>query len=96
MYDVVYVGMTAAGRGGVRGRLRSHSRKKAGLWSHFSVFEVWDNITTDQVAELEGLFRHFYRNDSKANGLNKQKGFKKMRFIRQNIDLWSESNSAIS
>jgi len=42
-YGVVYVGMASGKRGGIRGRLRSHSRKKAG-WTHFSIFEVWDNI----------------------------------------------------
>jgi len=42
-YDVVYVGMAA--KGGIRPRLRSHKRKKEGLWTHCSVFEVWDNIS---------------------------------------------------
>jgi hypothetical protein len=57
-FDVLYVGMTAAGRrGGIRGRLRSHAKKKAD-WTRFSVYEVWDNIRDDEVAELEGLFRH--------------------------------------
>ena len=77
-YYVVYVGMAAAGhRSGIRGRLSSHARKKSGLWTHFSVFEVWDNITVEQIAELEGLFRHIYRKDSRANRLNVQRGFKK-------------------
>jgi hypothetical protein len=45
-YDVVYVWMAAAGRGGgIRGRLTSHYRRKGELWTHFSAFEVWDNIT---------------------------------------------------
>ena len=44
-YDVVYIGMAWAGRrGGIRSRLRSHRRTKGRLWSHFSVFDVWDNI----------------------------------------------------
>ncbi|MBN8627436.1 MAG: GIY-YIG nuclease family protein [Planctomycetes bacterium] len=83
-FDVVYVGMAAAGRkSGIRGRLTSHVKKKAGLWSHFSAFEVWDNITDDQVAEFEGLFRHIYRHDSRANSLNIQRRFKKMRLLPQ-------------
>ena len=61
-YDVVYIGMAAAEKAGIRGRLRVHRRKKRHLWTHCSVFEVWENIREDEVAELEGLFRHIYRN----------------------------------
>jgi predicted nuclease of predicted toxin-antitoxin system len=80
-YDVVYVGM--ARKGGIRGRLRSHKRSKRKLWTHCSVFEVWDNIRDDEVAELEGLFRHLYRDDSTAGALNKQRGFKPMRRLER-------------
>jgi hypothetical protein len=91
-YDVVYVGMAAAGRrGGIRGRLLSHFRKKRDLWTHFSAFEVWPNISDDEVAELEGLFRHIYRKDAKANRLNVQRGFKKMRRVLQNnLETWAD------
>lgn len=89
-YDVVYVGMArSALRGGMRGRVRSHLKRKSGLWTHFSVFEVWDNIRDDEVAELEGLFRHIYRLDSRANRLNVQRAFKRMRKIRKDeLDEW--------
>src|SRR5215472_11845968 len=66
-YSVVYVGMA---RSSIRGRLRDHSRTKRKGWTHFSVFEVWDNIRDEEVAELEGLFRHIYRRDGEANRLN--------------------------
>ena len=49
------------------------------LWTHFSVFEVWD-----KYPELEGLFRHIYRKDSTASRLNIQRGFKKARRVQQN------------
>ena len=85
-YDVVYVGMTNTGGGsGVRGRLRGHKKHKAGLWTHCSVFEVWDNIRDEEIVELEGLFRHIYRYDAKANILNVQRGFKKLRKVRDGI-----------
>ncbi len=73
-YDFVYVGM---GRGivGVKSRLRTHMRNKGNLWTHFSVFEVWENIRDEEIAELEGLFRHLYQYDTKANSLNRQKGY---------------------
>jgi hypothetical protein len=89
-FDVVYVGMAAAGgRGGLRRRLNSHRRQKGNLWTHFSAFEVWDNVRDEEVKELEGLFRHLYWKDTKASRLNVQRGFKKMRAIRENdLTLW--------
>ena len=84
-YDVLYVGMTSAGRrGGIRGRVSSHVKSKGELWTHFSAFEVWDNIRDDEIAELEGLFRHIYRRDTKASHLNVQRGFKKLVRVRKN------------
>ncbi len=90
-YDVVYVGMTNAWRGGgVRGRLRGHKKHKVGLWTHCSVFEVWDNIRDEEIIELEGLFRHIYKYDTKANTLNVQRGFKKLMKVRDvNLEKWS-------
>jgi len=87
--DVVYVGMAVGGRGGIRGRLKSHRRHKEGLWSHCSVFEVWDNIRDDEIIELEGLFRHIYRYDTRANKLNKLRGFKKLKSVTdKNFSEW--------
>ena len=80
-FDVVYVGMARAGKGrGLKRRLISHTRSmtKRGLWTHFSVFEVWDNIRDEEVEELEGLFRHIYRHDAQANRLNVLRRFKKL------------------
>lgn len=79
-FDVVYVGMAKAGRqSGIRGRLAAHRRRKLDLWTHFSFFEVWDNIRDEEIAELEGLFRHIYRHDQRANRLNKQRGYKPLK-----------------
>ncbi len=41
-YNVVYVGMSSSGsnKGHIRGRLKTHRRKKEGLWSHFSIFNA--------------------------------------------------------
>lgn len=78
-YDFVYVGMARGPKASIKGRIRSHIRNKGDLWTHFSVFEVWDNIREEEIEELEGLFRHLYQYDSKANSLNKQKGYKKLK-----------------
>lgn len=81
-YNVVYVGMAGGENVGVKYRLRSHAKHKATQWTHFSVYKVWDNIREEEVRELEGLFRHIYRWDSRANRLNKQRSFKKLNQIR--------------
>lgn len=76
-YNVVYVGM--ARQGGIRRRLRSHRKRKSARWTHFSIFEVWPNISDGEIAELEGLFRHLFRYDAIASSLNKQRGYKALR-----------------
>ena len=82
-YDVVYVGM-ADGDGGIRARLKVHanSKRKREMWTHFSAFAVWPNITESEIAELEGLFREIYRKDKRANKLNRQKKCKKIQQCR--------------
>jgi hypothetical protein len=82
-FNVVYVGMAGGEKAGIQGRLRSHQRRKGNLWTHFSAFEVWDNIREEEVRELEGLFRHIYRKDTRANRLNHQRGFKKLVKIKR-------------
>jgi hypothetical protein len=87
---VVYVGLSSTG---VRGRLRSHrnSRAKAQAWSHFSVFEVWENVLDAEIAELEGLFRQVYRRDTKANRLNVQKTYRPLRRARlDDLSAWAK------
>lgn len=92
-FDVVYVGMTLGGKGGIRGRLKRHRRKKVGLWTHCSIFEVWNNVRDDEIIELEGLFRHIYRQDSRANKLNKQRGFRKLKRLQDSkFHEWDSSN----
>ena len=83
IYDLVYIGMARGLKLGIRKRLRSHKKSKSELWSHFSIFEVWDNIREEEVEELEGLFRHLFKKDSKANSLNKQKEYKKLERVRK-------------
>lgn len=89
-FDVVYFGMARGMGEGIRFRLKTHARskRKGKLWAHFSVFEVWDNIIDSEVRELEGLFRHIYRRDIRANRLNRQRGFKPLRRIRSSLEDW--------
>jgi hypothetical protein len=88
VFDLRYIGMSTSGIGG---RLRSHkrSKRKTGEWTHFSVFQVWDNVTNQEVSELEGLARHLYRFDETASTLNIQRGYKRLRRVRDNkIGSW--------
>lgn len=75
-YDLIYIGMTTYS---IRGRLRKHRNSRSKQWTHFSIFEVWENISDTEIAELEGLFRHLYRYDTKANKNNHQKAYAKLR-----------------
>ena len=79
-YDVVYIGM--APRGGMRSRLMAHTKSDTKVWSHFSIFRVWDNVSEVEVSELEGLFREIYRKDKNANRFNKQKKYRKLQDVR--------------
>ena len=88
--------MAARGVVGIRSRLLSHARskRKRELWTHFSIFQVWDNITEAEVAELEGLFRHIYRKDTRANRINRQRSFKKLKKVRRNnLSQWPKIES---
>ena len=66
----------------MRSRLRNHVRNKGDEWTHFSVYEVWDNIRTDEIKELEGLFRHIYRFDFHANKLNIARKYETLDTVR--------------
>jgi len=90
-YDVVYIGMSGIGRtSGIKSRIRSHLNTKRNLWTHFSIFEVWDNIQNEEVKELEGLFRHIYRRDTRANRFNVQGSFAKLKRVRiNNFNDWN-------
>ena len=80
IFNVVYVGMSDAN---IRRRLRSHRRRKANLWTHCSVFTVWNNIREEEIRELEGILRHIYRQDAKANSLNAMKSFRAIKKTEQ-------------
>jgi hypothetical protein len=79
-FDVVYIGLANVS---VRRRLRNHIHHKGDEWTHFSVYEVWDNIRQDEIVELEGLFRHIYRFDAHANRLNLAKSYNKLGQVRR-------------
>lgn len=88
-FDVVYIGMARGMKAGIGSRLLRHKQKKNKYWTHFSIFEVHDNIRKEDIEELEGLFRQIYSKDSAANKLNKQRRFKKFRTVKtKSITTW--------
>jgi hypothetical protein len=70
-FDVVYIGCSAGAVAGIWARMKSHDKSKVD-WTHFSIFEVHDNISREEIRELEALFLHIYREDRRANRLNLQ------------------------
>ena len=90
-YNVTYIGVAGLGKtggGGARGRLKNHNARKTG-WTHFSLFEVHDNITRDEIRELEALLLGIFRHDPKIELTNKQKGSSKLDRLRHPA-LWRE------
>ena len=90
-YNAIYVGMSRGRKTGIHGRINSHaiSKTKSASWSHFSLFEVHDNISQEEVEELEGLLRHIYRFDLKANPFNQQRRCKNIIGVRNNkLEKW--------
>ncbi|MBL8079065.1 MAG: hypothetical protein JNM55_13960 [Anaerolineales bacterium] len=90
-YELVYIGMARGERSGIRGRLEKHARSKQDLWTHYSAYEVWDNLHEEEIEELEGLLRHLFKHDPNANRLNKQKSYKKLGRLRsQTRKVWKK------
>lgn len=85
LYEVRYIGVAGlgpTGGGGIRSRLKSHNAKIRG-WTHFSYFEVHDNIVKDEIRELEALLLAIFRHDARIQLANKQKGSKKLYQLRR-------------
>ena len=88
-FNVVYIGVAGLGKsggGGMRGRLESHASRIAN-WTHFSLFEVHDNIMREEIRELESLLLGIFRYDSRIHLANAQKGSKKMYQLLNDRDL---------
>lgn len=82
-YNLVYIGMSGKeANGRIKARLIKHKKSKSKKWSHFSYYEVWDNINDQEIRELEGLFRQLYRLDSRANTFNKQQTHRPLNRVR--------------
>ena len=83
-YNMVYIGMSGrGGNGRIKARLIKHVKNERKKWTHFSYYEVWDNVSDLEIFELEGLFRQLYRLDSRANAFNLQQTHKPLIQVRR-------------
>jgi len=84
-YEVVYIGVAGVSKvptTGIGGRLKSHDKNRKD-WSHYSFFEVHDNVFREEILELESLLLGIFRHDSRINLENKQKSSRKLYQLRK-------------
>lgn len=67
-YDVLYIGIADKS---IKNRLYDHLRsKRMRLWTHFSIYVIWPNISEDEIREFEGLLLQIFRKDSQVRLFN--------------------------
>jgi hypothetical protein len=89
-FEVSYIGVAGlgpTGGGGVRSCLKSHVARKKG-WTHFSFFEVHDNVTKGEIRELESLLLGIFRDDPRIQLSNKQVGSRRLYQLRKDA-VWN-------
>ena len=92
-HEVVYIGVSGLGEsggGGIHRRLRRHDKRTMGEWTHFSFFEVHDNVTSEEIRELESLLLEIFRHDPRIQLANKQNGSKKLQQTKK-ASQWIEA-----
>lgn len=81
IFEVVYIGVGGIAKkatSGIGGRVKGHNKSKDG-WSHYSFFEVHDNISREEILELEGLLLLIFRHDPRIKLANSQLGSPRLR-----------------
>jgi hypothetical protein len=83
-FEVFYIGIGGVSKNahtGVGGRVKHHdkSKSKRDKWTHYSFFEVHDNISREEILELEGLFLRIFWNDPRIKLANVQLGLKTLK-----------------
>ena len=85
-YEVVYIGMAGGPHAGVLGRLKAALKTKDA--THFSVFEVHDTVSEEEVRELEGLLRHVFARDRRVDVQATQRKYARLRRVARKD--WAE------
>lgn len=95
-FEVTYIGVggvqSEVAKSGVRGRIRTHDKraeeKKIKDWTHYSYFEVHDNISSEEIRQLESLLLTIFRHDKRIDLDNIQHGgreFRKLSKLRSKL-----------
>jgi hypothetical protein len=78
IFKVTYIGVggiSKTAKSGIGGRIKGHHKSKSkSAWSHYSFFEVHDNVSREEILELEGLLLHIFRDDPRIKLANVQFG----------------------
>lgn len=94
-FEVVYIGVGGVSKdvkSGVGGRIKTHHKTKED-WTHYSFFEVHDNISREEILELEGLFLRIFRHDPRVKLENVQLGSKILRNLsKDSSPAWAKSH----
>ena len=86
-FDVVYVGMSGTNSSGsIKSRIKQHRKSVAKVWTHFSYYEILDEISDQEISEMEGIFRQVYRFDARANRHNVQVTHKPLIRLRKSTE----------
>ena len=76
IFKVIYIGVAGVAKkvkGGIGGRLREHDKSKDEEdWTHYSFFEVHDNVSREEIRELESFLLAVFRHDPRIQLANKQ------------------------
>lgn len=85
-FKVTYIGVGGArakiATSGVRGRLKKHDKKTGKYvknWTHYSYFEVHDNVSGAEILELESLLLTIFEHDKRIRLDNIQHGLKALK-----------------
>lgn len=82
LMELVYIGAGMGDQDGLKGQLQMHRNLQHHAWTHFSIFQVWENIPKKQMKELAGFFRHVYRNTGYAKSVMETHEYKPLTRIK--------------
>jgi hypothetical protein len=95
IFHVVYIGVAGVAKEakrGIRGRLRQHAKAKSShgtAWTHYSFFEVHDNVSREEILELESFLLAIFRHDPRIELANKQKSSYRLWQLRKKL-VWPD------
>jgi hypothetical protein len=93
-FEVKYIGVAGVSKeptSGIGGRLRNHHKNRKD-WTHYSFFEVHDNVAREDILELESLLLAIFRHDPRIDLENKQKGSAHLSKLRSDA-MWRDAPS---